>query len=271
MCEILESADPVAVTLEDAGDDPQLEPAPGATPLWPRVRVRALYADERACDAAGAMLPESPEVTKVHTREIADRDWLSASREGVEPLEIGPLWIGPHGMDSPPHRAVVRLEPGLAFGSGHHPTTRLCLEWMVEFSPSGLDVIDFGCGSGILSVTAAILGARQVTALDIDPQARLSTIDNARANGVSDRVRVIADRSEAGSAALVVANILSGPLVELAPVITGMTNPGGCLALSGLLDSQADEVAAAYRDGFEIRVGGARDGWTRLDGVRHRG
>ena len=266
---ILESADPAAVTLEDAGDTPQLEPAPGATPLWPRVRVRALYAHARDCDAARVQLPDPPEVTNLHTREIADRDWMAAAREGIEPLEIGPLWIGPHGMDPPPDRVTVRLEPGLAFGSGHHPSTRLCLEWLVESSPSGLDVIDFGCGSGILAISAAILGARQVTALDIDPQARQSTIENARINGVSDRVRVVSDRTEARPAAVVVANILSGPLVALAPAIEGLTIPGGRLALSGLLDSQADEVAAAYRGGFDIHVGGARDGWARLDAIRH--
>lgn len=237
--------------------------------MWPRVRVRALYAHARDRDAARLQLPDTPGVTNLHAREIADRDWLAAAREGIEPIEIGPLWIGPHGMDPPPDRAGVRLEPGLAFGSGHHPSTRLCLEWLVESSPSGLDVIDFGCGSGILAISAAILGARQVTALDIDPQARQSTIESARANGVSDRVRVVPDRTEAGPATLVVANILSGPLVALAPAITELTKPGGCLALAGLLDSQANEVAAAYRDGFDIRVGGARDGWARLDAIRH--
>ena len=269
MCAILESADPAAVTLEDAGDAPQLEPAPGETPLWPRVRVRALYAHARDCEAARSRLSDTPGVANLHAREIADRDWLAAAREGIEPLEIGPLWIGPHGMDPPPDREAIRLEPGLAFGSGHHPTTRLCLEWLVESSLSGLDVIDFGCGSGILAISAAILGARQVTAFDIDPQARRSTIENARINGVSDRVRVVSDRTGAGPATLVVANILSGPLVALAPAITELTKPGGCLALSGLLDSQANEVAAAYGDWFDVRIGRVRDGWARLDAIRH--
>ena len=268
MCEILETAGPEAVTLEDAGDDPQLEPAPGATPLWRRVRVRALYAHSGARDAVCAMLRVTPEATDVRTREIADRDWLAASRENIEPLAIGPLWIGPHGMTPPPGRSAVHLEPGLAFGSGRHPTTRLCLEWLVASRVTGFDVIDYGCGSGILTVAAAILGARRVTALDIDPQARHATVENARINGVSDRVRVIADHAEATPAAFVVANILAGPLVELAPVITETTMPGGSLALSGLLESQVDEVTAAYRNGMDIHVGASSDGWTRLDAVR---
>lgn len=268
MCDILETAGPEAVTLEDAGDDPQLEPAPGATPLWPRIRVRALYAHSGARDAVRTMLRAAPQVTDLRTREIADRDWLAASRENIEPLAIGPLWIGPHGMTPPPGRSAVHLEPGLAFGSGRHPTTRLCLEWLVASRVTGLDVIDYGCGSGILAIAAAILGARRVTALDIDPQARQATIENARINGVSDRVRVIADCAEATPAALVIANILAGPLVELARVITGLTMPGGRLALSGLLESQVDEVAAAYDDPLDVHVGASSEGWIRLDGVR---
>ena len=271
MSEILETAGPEALTLEDAGDDPQLEPAPGATPLWPRIRVRALYAHFGARDAVRTKLRATPQVTDLRTREIADRDWLAASRENIEPLAIGPLWIGPHGMAPPPGRSAVHLEPGLAFGSGRHPTTRLCLQWLVASRVTGLDVVDYGCGSGILAITAAILGARRVTALDIDPQARQATIENARINGVSDRMRVIADYSEVTPAALVMANILAGPLLELAPVITAMTMPGGKLALSGLLESQSDEVAAAYRNGMDVHVGASSDGWARLDAVRRTG
>ena len=217
------------------------------------------------------MLSAPPRVTNLRTREIADRDWLAAAREDVEPLEIGSLWIGPHGTAPPPGRAAVHLEPGLAFGSGRHPTTRLCLEWLVAWPPTGLDVVDYGCGSGILAIAAAALGARRVTALDIDPQARQATVENARINGVSDRVRVIADRAAITPAESVVANILAGTLVELAPVISGMTMPRGNLALSGLLDAQADEVSTAYRDAFDIHVAASRDGWTRLDAIRRSG
>ena len=272
MCERLEAAGAASVTLEDAGDDPRLEPGPGATPLWPHVRVRALYEHPIDPEAVRLMLPGVPVVANVRVREIADRDWIAASREDVEPIEIGPLWIGPRWAVPPPSRTVVRLEPGLAFGSGSHPTTRLCLERLAAAPPAGTDVIDYGCGSGILAVAAAALGARRVLALDIDPQARQAAAENARINGVSDRVSVAAAGAApspaVAPASLVVANILAGPLVELAPVLSALTIPGGRLALSGILETQADEVAGVYRGAFDIQVGKVSEGWVRLDGRR---
>ena len=281
----------MSVTLEDAGDDPQLEPGPGTTPLWPHLRVRALYEHSIDPDRVRAVLPGAPAVKNVQVREIADRDWLAASREDIEPIEIGSLWIGPCWATPPPERTIVRLEPGLAFGSGRHPTTRLCLERLVATPPVGIDVIDYGCGSGILAIAAAVLGAHRVTALDIDPQARQATVENARINGVSDRVKVVAEGAATGAtadvaagsmagavtsaaaapASLVIANILAGPLVELAPVLAAMTAPGGGLALSGILEAQTDEVAGAYRDAFDIHTRTSSDGWVRLDGRRRIG
>ena len=281
----------MSVTLEDAGDDPQLEPGPGRTPLWPHLRVRALYEHSIDPDRVRAVLPGAPAVKNVQVREIADRDWLAASREDIEPIEIGSLWIGPCWATPPPERTIVRLEPGLAFGSGRHPTTRLCLERLVATPPVGIDVIDYGCGSGILAIAAAVLGAHRVTALDIDPQARQATVENAQINGVSDRVKVVAEGAATGAtadvaggsiagavtsaaaapASLVIANILAGPLVELAPVLAAMTAPGGDLALSGILEAQADEVAGAYRDAFDIHTRTSSDGWVRLDGRRRIG
>ena len=272
MCERLETAGAVSVTLEDAGDDPQLEPAPGATPLWPHLRVRALYEHPAGPEAARAALPAGLAVTNVQVRRIDDRNWLAASREDIVPIEIGALWIGPHWAAPPPDRVVVRLEPGLAFGSGRHPTTRLCLERLAAAPPEGIDVIDYGCGSGILAVTAAVLGARRVTAIDVDPQALRATAENARANGVSDRVSVVAAEASTSTAvepaSLVVANILAGPLTALAPALADLTATGGDLALSGILETQAEDVAGAFRGAFDIRAGGTRDGWVRLDGRR---
>ncbi len=275
VCEHLETAGAMTVTLEDAGDDPQIEPGPGATPLWPHVRVRALYGHPIDAEAVRLVLPGGPVVTNVRVREIADRDWIAASREDVVPMEIGSLWIGPQWAIPPPNRTVVRLEPGLAFGSGRHPTTRLCLERLAAAPPAGIDVIDYGCGSGILAVTAAALGARQVLALDIDPQALRATSENARSNGVADRVSAIAaeaaERMTVEPASLVVANILAGPLVELAPHLSALTTPGGELTLSGILEAQAGEVADAYRGAFDMQVAGESEGWVRLDGRRrHR-
>ena len=272
MCECLEATGAISVTLEDAGDEPQLEPGPGETPLWPRVRVRALY--ERAVDpnAVRLALPGARAATNVRVRELADRDWIAASREDIAPVEIGRLWIGPHWAIPPPGRIVVRLEPGLAFGSGRHPSTRLCLERLAAAPPAGIDVIDYGCGSGILAVSAAALGARRVIALDVDHQALQATTENARVNCVSDRVSVLATHAAARPpvrpASLVLANILAGTLVELAPVLSALTTPGGNLVLSGILEAQEHEVADAYRDAFDMQVGGETDGWTRLEGRR---
>ena len=271
VCEVLEAADPLSVTLEDAGDEPQFEPCPGQTPLWPRVRVRGLFGHRIDPEAVRVALPGAAGVTELHAREVADRDWIALSREDVEPIGIGSLWIGPGWMTRPPGRIALRLEPGLAFGSGRHPTTRLCLERLVAAPPAGLDVIDYGCGSGVLAVAAALLGARRVTALDVDPQARRATAENARINGVSDRVDVAAAGADLPLAGFVVANILAGTLVDLAPVLAATTAPGGGLALSGILDAQAEEVAAAYRDAFDVRAGASREGWARLDGRRRGG
>ena len=272
MCERLETAGAVSVTLEDAGDDPQLEPAPGTTPLWPRVRVRALYEHRIDPEAMRLTLPDVPVVTNVGVRAIADRDWIAASREDVVPIEIGPLWIGPHWTIPPPDRIVIRLEPGLAFGSGRHPTTRLCLQRLVAAPPARVAVVDFGCGSGVLAIAAAALGARRVLAIDIDPQALQATAENARLNGVADRVSVVAANAVTSTpdepASLVIANILSGTLVELAPLMSALTIPGGSLMLSGVLESQAGDVARAYRSSFVCEVGGAIEGWVRLDGTR---
>ena len=273
MCEILEASGASSVTLEDAGDDPQLEPQPGTTPLWPRVRVRALYDRPVDTDSVCSVLPVVAPVTNVRVREIAGRDWLAAAREDIEPIEFGSLWIGPQWADPPAGRVVVRLEPGLAFGSGRHPTTRLCLERLAAKPPVGVEVIDYGCGSGILAVAAAALGARRVIAFDIDPQALRATGDNARSNGVSDRVRVVAagpatNTPVAEPAMLVIANILAGTLVELAPALSALTRPGGDLVLSGILEPQAARVTATYCPGFDMLVGGKSDGWVRLDGRR---
>ena len=253
------------MALEDAGDDPQLEPQPGTTPLWPRVRVRALYERVVDTEAVCAELRVVSTVTNVQVREIAGRDWLAAAREDIEPIELGPLWIGPNWAAPPPDRVVVRLEPGLAFGSGRHPSTRLCLERLAAAPPVGLEVIDYGCGSGILAVAAAMLGARRVTALDIDPQALEATVENARSNCVSDRVGVVAADAatrtpEVEPASFVMANILAGTLIELAPMLSALTRPGGRLMLSGVLEAQAGDVAAAYRAEIDMQVGGERDG-----------
>ena len=177
------------------------------------------------------------------------------------------LWIVPTGMTGPEDSAAVcvRLDPGLAFGTGTHPTTALCLEWLDQNSVKDLDVVDYGCGSGILGIAAALLGASRVEAVDNDPQALEATVANADRNGVAERIRCAAPEDfRAGNAGAVLANILAGPLAELAPLIHGCAAPSAPIVLSGLLEEQVDGVVAAYEPACRLRETVTRDGWSRV-------
>jgi len=269
----LEALGALAVTLADAADDPIYEPPPGATPLWQRSRVTALFdaATDRAAlraaleAALGAPLP-------AHRFEVlADRDWEREWLKDFKPMRFGRrLWVVPTAYTAPEPAAVnLVLDPGLAFGTGTHPTTALCLEWLDAQALQGRSVLDFGCGSGILAIAAALLGAREVEALDLDPQALLATAENAARNGVAARIRVaLPEAGQAGPFDLLVANILSGPLVELAPLLMARIGAGAPFALSGILAAQAGEVASAYAPFATMAAPVARGDWVRLDGVR---
>ncbi len=261
-----------AVTLEDASDDPVLEPAPGATPLWPTVKVKALF--DAALDPAalgsqitarcgGAVQPQ--------TELIGDRPWEREWLRDFRPMRFGRrLWVCPGGQPAgDPDGIQVELDPGLAFGTGTHATTALCLEWLDRRDLSGLTVVDYGCGSGILAIAALKLGADQAIAIDIDPQALIATRENAERNRVSARLR-IGDESLLGDcrADVLIANILAAPLIELAPRLAEAVRPGGQIALSGLLLEQAGPVTAAYRAWFDIGTAEVRDGWALLGGPR---
>lgn len=274
----LEQLGALAVTLEDGEDRPILEPGPGMTPLWPTVRLSALFdADtERApVTAALARLDTLPRPDQLHWQTLADQDWTRVWLERFEPMHFGhDLWVVPGGQEAP-GGTVIRLDPGLAFGTGTHPTTALCLEWLAAHPPRHQAVLDYGCGSGILAVAAALLGAGPVLAVDHDPQALIATGDNARRNGVSGRITASApgddDDWSARTMPLILANILAAPLVSLAPRLTACCEAGGSLILAGLLSAQADEVLAAYADGFDFSAADAvaeRDGWVRLWGRR---
>ena len=262
----------VSVTLEDAADDPVLEPAPGATPLWPTVVVKALFdadADPGAIRSALAqVLPGAPEP---RFEELADKAWEREWLRDFRPMRFGRrLWVCPGGMAAGDADAIrVELDPGLAFGTGTHPTTALCLEWLDAQPLAGRQVVDCGCGSGILAIAAALLGAQHVLAMDIDPQALLAARENAARNGVLARIAVTADPALApASADVLLANILAGPLVELAPRFAQAVRPGGLLALSGLLAGQAAAVTAAYQPWFDIGTNATREGWALLAGRR---
>ncbi|MBK6351770.1 MAG: 50S ribosomal protein L11 methyltransferase [Proteobacteria bacterium] len=283
----------LSVTLLDAADDPVLEPAPGAMPLWPTIVVRAVFAADADADqlraALGSVHGLDPLLIALTARfeSLADRVWEREWLKDFKPMRFGRrLWVCPGGQRPDaeaigPNADVVLLEldPGLAFGTGTHATTALCLEWLDSGAATGndgggpwlagADVIDYGCGSGILAIAALRLGARRAVAMDIDPQALRATRENAERNGVPDRIRVTADR-EAGQAEVdvLLANILAGPLVELAPLLAARTRVGGRIALSGLLVEQADAVTAAYRPWFDVGLTRERDGWGLLTGCR---
>lgn len=271
--EALAETGALAVTLADAGDDPVLEPGPGETPLWPRVRLTALYeehTDPGPIVALLAGLPGGPAGHEIMIGLLEDRIWEREWLERFQPIRCGRrLWICPRGRPAPAADAVVvRLDPGLAFGTGTHPTTRLCLEWLDRAELEGREVVDYGCGSGILAIAAALLGARRVIAIDIDPQALLATRTNAAVNGVSSRVDARAPASSIPGADVLLANILAGPLVDLAPAIAGAVRPGGRVVLSGILAAQGAAVGAAYAPWFDLGPPVARDGWLCLEGRR---
>lgn len=259
------------------GEPGEPEPASG----WPHTRLAALIdsdSDAHALLARAATLCTQTPPTDFERREVPDQDWVQATQSQFAPIPVGRrLWITPswHLPDgaaaaqaerSINGRHAIVLDPGLAFGTGSHPTTQLCLEWLDEHLSGGERVIDYGCGSGILAIAAARLGAAAVCAIDIDPQALDSARHNATVNAVALDVRATGAPAPA-PADVVVANILANPLRVLAPLLTGLVAPGGRLVLAGLLDRQASEIAACY-PAIALRSWRSRDGWTCLAGAR---
>ena len=263
----------LSVSFDDAGDQPLFEPLPGETPLWQQTRVTALFeADiDTAGLEAGARRAFDGQIAAWDSATLEDQVWERAWLEHFRPMRFGRrLWICPSGFAPPEPGAVnVMLDPGLAFGTGTHPTTALCLEWLDGLDLAGRRVLDYGCGSGILAVAALKLGAAQAQGVDIDPQALIASEDNARKNGVASRLMLgQPDGRPLASADVVVANILAGPLVALADAILAPLRSGGRLALSGLLAEQAAEVEAAYADRVAFAPARRREEWALLSGVR---
>jgi ribosomal protein L11 methyltransferase len=266
-----------SVTFLDRGDEPVLEPKPGEIRLWSDTLVRALFQEPSGAahklGRLAALL--GPHITRTAcVRAVEHQDWERAWLTDWKSMRFGRrLWVCPTAAEPPddPQAVVVRLDPGLAFGTGTHPTTALCLQILDSLPLSGRRVIDYGCGSGILGVAALKLGAAHVTAVDLDPQALLATRDNAIRNGVSPNIDVlgvddpgIGHPGASGGlqpAYCVVANILAGPLIELAPKLTAACEPGGYLLLSGLLKTQAYAVKAAYAAAFDMVQVVERDDW----------
>lgn len=265
----------VAVSYTDQRDDPILEPAPGEFRLWPHSRLQALFPFDTSPQelVAGLSHVLRVEPARLSIETLADRVWEREWLRDFHPMCFGRrLWVAPHHAHVHTQGAViVRLDPGLAFGTGTHATTAMCLAWLDEFASPGQLAIDYGCGSGVLAVAAAKLGCRAAHAYDIDPQALTATRDNAAANAVENIVHVIAAETELPTGAdILLANILCGPLCELAPRFAALTKPGGRIVLAGLLASQADEVTRAHSPWFDIAPFATREGWTALAGSRRQ-
>jgi ribosomal protein L11 methyltransferase len=268
-----------SVTFTDQRDDAILEPAPGEFRLWPATRLEAVF-DAGVADAAWLRdLAQALGVplAALELAHVADRAWEREWLRDFRPLRFGRrLWVCPREIEPPaealadPDTVLLRLDPGLAFGTGTHATTAMCLEWLDAIVTRGAArAIDYGCGSGILAIAALRLGVARAAAFDIDPQALVASRDNAADNGVAARLEIVpTDAALQPGADLVVANILAGPLVALAPRLAALCAPGGQLALAGLLEAQAGEVLTAYQPWFDLVPWARRDGWVCLAGSR---
>jgi len=269
---VLEAHGAEAITFTGGSGESLIEPKPGAAPGWADTELTALFpADADVARIVGAVADALGAQPRWHAELLEDRDWVRAWMAEWQPLPCGHgLWICPRHRHVPePDAVVVRLDPGVAFGTGAHATTALCLEWLAAHPPRGCRVIDYGCGSGVLAIAAACLGARGVHAVDIDPQAVRATRANAAANAVSDRVFVGNPGTLANTPAdVVIANILAGPLIELASTLGPLTARGGTLILAGVLERQAPQVVQAYRPWLRLAVHARRAGWVRLAGRR---
>jgi len=263
----------LSVTLTDSRDDAVLEPAPGEVRLWPATRMQALFADGADAGILVSALARHLHVdpARIRPRVIEDRLWEREWLKDFHAMRFGArLWVCPrHEVVTDPAAVVVLLDPGLAFGTGTHATTAMCLAWLDAQAPVGARVIDFGCGSGILAIAALKLGARRAWCHDIDPQALLATTENAQANGVAAATVICADTAALpADVDVLLANILSGPLCELAPRFAALVRTGGHIVLSGLMQHQEAEVTAAYDAWFDTTPIAVRDGWVTLHAVR---
>ena len=271
--DILLDCGAVSVTFMDAEDQPIFEPELGTTPLWKHTHLLALFEGDTVADQLLLSLVQALGTMPQYELEVLeDQDWERNWMDNFQPLCFGSrLWIVPSWCEAPdPSATNLLLDPGLAFGTGTHPTTALCLEWLDQYMEKGLEVIDFGCGSGILAIAALLLGAKQVMGTDIDKQALEASLDNAKRNQipVEDFTVYLPEQMPGITADVVLANILAGPLVTLAPQLAKLTRPNGWICLSGILAEQANEVRAAYESYFNLCPTATKEGWVRITGQR---
>jgi ribosomal protein L11 methyltransferase len=274
LSDALDALDALSVSVEDADAQTPAEQAlfgePGMPPPkdgWQRSRMAALFAQESQAQEALQLLSAQDFFEACHmvgVQAVADQDWVRLTQSQFAPVEITPdFWIVPTWHQPPAQaRQIIRLDPGLAFGTGTHPTTRMCLRWIARHGVQGQRVLDYGCGSGILAIGAAKYGAREIDAVDIDDAAVTSTVLNAEANGVS-LVAGLPEKAQ-GQYQTVLANILASPLKVLAPLLVSYVAPGGSLVLAGILERQADELKAAYAPWIQLEVADSEDGWILM-------
>ena len=265
----------LSISLSDAADEPIYEPLPGDSPVWSESIVTATFGEdcdhESLAQQLASGLPRHL-ADRVTSGGFDDEDWVQAYRRHFGPLQLADdLWIVPSWTSPPdPGATIIRLDPGLAFGTGSHPTTALCLAWMATQNLDGLDVIDFGCGSGILAIAAIKLGARRVQAIDIDEQALTACESNMEMNAISPaRIRTgLPTEIDTDAADLLLANILAGPLQELAGRFAELVKPGGKILLSGILLSQLDDIQSVYGQYFDLDPASTREDWVCISGRR---
>lgn len=279
--DLLLDAGCAAVTFQDAADTPIFEPDLGTTPLWQSTVVTGLFSAEHDLDNTLAqirtqlpsLLPTHQPVPIVSAEILEDKDWERAWMDMYHPMQFGQrLWVCPSWREVPDPTAVnLLLDPGLAFGTGTHPTTALCLEWLDGVPLHGLTVIDYGCGSGILGIATLLLGATHVTAVDIDPQALIATRDNLQRNQLEEtRISTyLPENVPSCQADVLIANILAGPLIQLETTFSTLIKSGGKLLLSGLLETQAIDIREAYQAHFDIEEVTSKDNWIRIIATRH--
>lgn len=267
----------LAVTLEDNADEPLLEPGPGETPLWQNIKLVALFEVGINLSPILASVPQQWVTASANAADfVPDQDWERAWMENFEPLKMGKrLWICPSWCEPPdPHAVNINLDPGLAFGTGTHPTTAMCLGELDATIQPGINLIDYGCGSGILAIAGLKLGATKAFAVDNDPQAVTATWDNAQRNAITQDQLDVFLVSQADTQGrlqpvdLVIANILAGPLEALAPTLIDLMNPGGRLILAGLLSEQAAALIEAYKPWVALSAVQELEGWTLLAGPK---
>jgi ribosomal protein L11 methyltransferase len=272
---LLENLGALSVTLEDAGEEPLLEPNPGEFPLWQRTKASALFPGENDARQLRHIIRNTlrQDLTyELTVEQLADQVWERAWMDSFRPMRFGRrLWVCPDGMPpDDPDGVVVEMDPGLAFGTGTHATTALCLEWLDGTDLQGKQIMDFGCGSGILAIAALRLGAGRAIAVDHDPQALQATRDNGVKNDVLPRLSIYGTEEIPDvQNDVLLANILAGTLVELEPVLSTKVKSGGKIVLSGILQEQAEEVLRSYQSQFLMATPKELDGWVLLHGT-HR-